>query len=232
MHKKQKVFSTQVFQNDTLYEVQVRNTPQRFFESQKPDRIYYWYNSGKILKNQGGYVQNPLHGSCTMKNTEKKLVAQGSYKSGLRSGEWKFWDSYGNLTFTQEYKKGKKHGTAVYYTLGVIVESKQFKHDMLHGKSIVYTKPPQKIVHTYKKGLCVKTDTLGVPKSKVKPIKDANTSSPTKSKWFAKKDKARYDLMNKENQDKLTVMGRCKKSCKTVWERIQKPFVKKQSDTK
>lgn len=232
LYKKQKTFSVQVFQKDTLYEVQVRNTSKRIFASQKEDRVYYWYNSGTILKNQGGYAQNPLHGKCVIKNTQKKMIAQGEFKNGLRIGEWKFWDAYGNLMYTQEYKKGKKHGTTTLYSQGIKTQTKDFKKDKLHGKSIQYIQPPQKIISTFKHGVCVKTDTIGIQKLKENKTNSTLNKPHKKQSVFSKKEKARYDLLNNDTQEKPTVFVRCKSICNKAWKSITKPFRKKQTDTK
>ena len=222
--KKQKVFAVQVFENDSLYEAQVRAKTKRFFKTEKMDCMYYWFNSGKILRNQGSYVQNPLHGKYIVKNSQKKVVVQGTFCNGLHVGTWKYWDSQGNLLYTQQWKEGEKHGEQVLYSNSKVIAKKRYSHNNLHGKSIVYKDTPIRIVSKYKKGICVNVDTLGIVKPKVKGEKKCPLT------LCKKKEKPRYDLLNTNKSEKLTFCQKCKKTCKTTWGKVKGYF--KKDDTK
>ena len=67
---------------------------------------YNWYNANTNTfgRTEGGNSGNLLHGKYKMYYPNGSLKVDGSYKMGLAEGEWKYWDSKGNLISTVKYK--------------------------------------------------------------------------------------------------------------------------------
>ncbi|HAM97190.1 MAG TPA: hypothetical protein DCQ26_01130 [Marinilabiliales bacterium] len=79
------------------------------------DLTYFWYLNRKILSNKGGIGGQLLDGSFTRYNRQDYLMEQGSFKKGLKWGEWKYWDEMGNLIRIEPYKNGLLDGKVTIY---------------------------------------------------------------------------------------------------------------------
>ena len=52
----------------------------------------------------------------------------GTYKDGMRDGEWAYWFENGQLSDSGKYKEGKMLGVWKYYNeKGVFIEQKTFE---------------------------------------------------------------------------------------------------------
>ena len=104
----------------------------------KIDKMYYWYMSGSIGKNMGGYAGYLLHGEYKTFINDEMLVEKGNFRYGLKEGKWTEWYNNGIIKSLSEYKEGNlnnwmttfnKNGQvldSVYYDEGVITEPKKF----------------------------------------------------------------------------------------------------------
>ena len=81
----------------------------------RSEKFYYWYQSRKIQKTQGGFSGKLLHGSYQEFSGNKQLLRQGFYKKGLPHGEWKFWSDNQHLIKEEQWNKGRLNGQVSLY---------------------------------------------------------------------------------------------------------------------
>ncbi|MFA6400441.1 MAG: hypothetical protein WCX31_02280 [Salinivirgaceae bacterium] len=131
----------------------------------KPDAdyTYYWYTNRKIMSNKGGIGGYVLDGPYTRYNRKDCLMAQGTFRYGLKWGEWKHWDDKGNLLRAEPYKNG-----------------------LVHGKVAVYDFEGKKQILIYKRGIQTNDKKESVPNTveteepvKPKPVVVDSISAPT-----------------------------------------------------
>lgn len=78
--------------------------------SAKSDVVYYWFDSGRINQNVGGYSGHLLQGEYEKTTIGGSLIEQGTFYNGMKTGQWKLWDVSGNLIEVIQWKNGKRHG--------------------------------------------------------------------------------------------------------------------------
>lgn len=81
----------------------------------KLNRTYYWYKNRQIITNQGGVGGNLLDGAYKCFSKTDRLLEEGTFKKGLKTGLWKNWDIDGNLKQTHHYRKGQIRGKSTLY---------------------------------------------------------------------------------------------------------------------
>lgn len=73
--------------------------------------LYVWFRAQKLHTTQGmsdGYL---LNGPFKKYYHSGQIAEQGSYKNGLRIGEWKSWRESGTLIAIYHYSSGSLHGS-------------------------------------------------------------------------------------------------------------------------
>lgn len=93
-----------VYVGDTTLVFSVIPLPEKF--NGNLSRRYYWYTNQQVRSNTGGAYGSLLHGKYRALLNGNRLVAEGSYRMGLRHGVWRTWDSSGSLLSVVRYKKG------------------------------------------------------------------------------------------------------------------------------
>ncbi len=157
--KEIKTREMQVLQNDSLYIVNFIYSDERKKEPNHCiDCFYFWVSNNSIVRNQGAYIENPLHGTCVIMNGNK-VIARGEFENGLKNGIWKHWDENGNLVYTTEWKNGKKHGTKTEYKNNQIFKTSEYKDNTLHGKKITFRDDSVVSEQKYKHGILCDTHT-------------------------------------------------------------------------
>lgn len=68
-----------------------------------------------------------------------KVMAQGKYVNERKDSTWLFYDPFGNISLSEDYRDGVKHGKAIhYYDDGTIAEESNWKEGVKHGTSKSY----------------------------------------------------------------------------------------------
>ncbi len=77
----------------------------------------YYYNNGKP-KQVENYKLGVLHGVREEYSSGGQLFIRSTFSNGNLEGPWLYIDPYDGWVYTKGfYKKGKKHGNWVYYTI-------------------------------------------------------------------------------------------------------------------
>lgn len=127
----------QIHADNHLIETSVLVNTDKKFKINR-DHFYHWLAFDKIQINEGGYSGQLLHGSYMVYNNEGKLVEQGQFTHGLKSGVWYLWDDYGNVQQEVKWKSGARNGKAYYYDAGELTRVENYKNDRLNGKVVIY----------------------------------------------------------------------------------------------
>jgi hypothetical protein len=93
-----------VLSNDSLIVAQILISK---VDNKLSKNHYYWYDNGNIRITQSGIFGYPLHGKYTVYDLEENILLSGSFETGLKNGEWKYWYKNGNLKRVETFKKGE-----------------------------------------------------------------------------------------------------------------------------
>ena len=113
-----------------------------------------------------------LEGHCVSYMEDGRLFMEEDYKDGLRDGQVKYYDAFGNIESIVSYSKGKKQGKLIKYqkmnrpSANPHLEYiENYENGLLQGMTYVYDDTGQKIIEhaRYDDGLCVE-DTVYLPK--------------------------------------------------------------------
>lgn len=74
----------------------------------REDVTYTWYDKGRILETEYGYSGKLLDGLFTVHYKNGQLKCLGRFKLGRKVGQWKFWDTEGEITEVHSYSRGGK----------------------------------------------------------------------------------------------------------------------------
>ena len=114
-----------------------------------------------------------LEGHCVSYMEDGRLFMEEDYKDGLRDGQVKYYDAFGNIESIVSYSKGKKQGKLIKYqkmnrpSANPYLEYiENYENGLLQGMTYVYDDTGQKIIEhaRYDDGLCIE-DTVYLPKS-------------------------------------------------------------------
>ena len=101
--------------------------------------VYYWFKSGKINKNLGGYDGNLLNGRYVVFDENNNMVTEGYFKKGIKHGTWKRWLPKGGILDKQTWKYGQLNGISLLYNKeGTVLQISKYKNGKRHGKYILY----------------------------------------------------------------------------------------------
>lgn len=96
---------------------------------------YYWYFADRININQGGYHGNLLHGPYYVFDENKRMITQGAFLKGLKSGIWKSWYPDGHLRSVIPWKGGMIDGKTIFYNPnGSVYETAEYHSGLLDGE--------------------------------------------------------------------------------------------------
>jgi hypothetical protein len=102
------------------------------------NRTYYWYKNRQIITNQGGVGGNLLDGTYKCFSKTDRLLEEGTFKKGLKTGLWKNWDIDGNLKQTHHYRKGKIRGKSTLYNNDGTVITAKYRNGVPTAKKIPF----------------------------------------------------------------------------------------------
>jgi len=157
--------------------------------------FYYWYDNREIGKNQGGFQGDLLNGAYQAIDRDNKLIHQGNFKKGLRSGIWKKWSVNGNLISVKEYKIGLLNGKVKSFREedGTLRSIERYRNGLKHGKQEEFLSDGSIRVSYFLRG---KEKLPKEKKEKVEKVKPEKSKKAVKNKEKNKKDKS------KEKKDK------------------------------
>ena len=92
--------------SDSIQEIRADILPFKKDPKIKNDRYYFWYMNNVIHSTQGGYNGQLLNGHYISYYRDKNLKEEGSFDRGLKQGEWKTWNTNGDLTSVTNWSDG------------------------------------------------------------------------------------------------------------------------------
>ena len=99
--------------------------------------FYYWYGAHDIKHTRGAFDGKLLHGKFVMFYRNKDLLSKGTFRFGLKDGEWNSWYLGGERKSKEKWRKGSVVGSAYYYwTNGNVRVLRKLNH--LGNGSIIY----------------------------------------------------------------------------------------------
>jgi hypothetical protein len=81
----------------------------------KLGRLYYWQGQNHIRRSVGGYDGRLLHGSYRLTDRQDRLLGGGSFRKGLKTGQWQTWRPDGSLASTSRWRRGRQRGRTILY---------------------------------------------------------------------------------------------------------------------
>ena len=81
--------------DDSIIKANVSDKP--FTEKIAPNCTYYWYYSGIVNHNVGGYSGKLLHDKYQVFDNQQRLRVSGNFQYGVMNGMWVRW--YPTVTF-------------------------------------------------------------------------------------------------------------------------------------
>jgi hypothetical protein len=98
-------------------------------------KLYFWYAPDCIYANRGGFSGYLLHGDYSVYNKNNRMIAQGAFFRGLKTGIWKRWYANGNLAELIVWEYGLLHGSSYFYNPdGSVIRSDKYKSGKLIQK--------------------------------------------------------------------------------------------------
>lgn len=116
---------------DTVYTLEVDTTQYR--PKASPEAWYWSWHQGSLIKRQGGYQGQLLHGAYSQSLRNGALLQEGSYDWGLPNGEWKTWSANGNLKAIETWKRGIRNGKVYYYRSGRVFQRGSYRNGLKDG---------------------------------------------------------------------------------------------------
>jgi antitoxin component YwqK of YwqJK toxin-antitoxin module len=121
-----------------LFKKYFENTEQVYYTGQFKNDIpfgtfIYYYKEGP-KKAEMQYQADPLQVHALTYYIKGALMAEGVYYDKLKDGLWKYYDEKENLSSSENWLKGKKHGEEkVYFPDGKLGEELTWKNDLRDG---------------------------------------------------------------------------------------------------
>jgi antitoxin component YwqK of YwqJK toxin-antitoxin module len=114
---------------------------------------YFWFNSGRIHQNDGGYDGKLLHGEYKVTDLQQRLIIQGNFRMGRKWGTWYTWHTNGKLRSVTRYRPRDGRQTIEEYDAqGNWSRKGYIKNDLFTGRQQERIKDSSFVV-TYKKGI-------------------------------------------------------------------------------
>lgn len=129
------------------------------------DMVYHWFKSQKVMSTQGGASGVLLDGIYEEFYPNSQLKTKGSFKKGIKHGNWRHWSKDGKLQKEIQWRKGKRVKEAIEYdTRGNVVKRKDFSADKTvyyEENKIIKTEKDStevEIIHKYENGQTEKVE--------------------------------------------------------------------------
>ncbi|MBI4646422.1 MAG: hypothetical protein HY738_07470 [Bacteroidia bacterium] len=176
----------------------IANVPARSKTIKTKDFLtYYWYNTGQIKKNTGGYYGNVLDGKYTVFDRDNNMLTDGRFKKGLKHGMWKTWYPKGGLHRSEHWKLGNKTGvSAAFDKTGKLIYKLRYRDGSLHGKCYYYLNGAETITK-YRKGITIPAKEKKIAFFKKTSVNEQQQPDKENGKKFSLKH-----LFKKEKKEK------------------------------
>ena len=84
--------------------------------NQNDKRYYYWYDGTTIQSTQSGFNGHLLDGEYSESQyPQNNILCKGTFKNGLKNGEWLSWHPNGKIKSIENWKYGLLHGEQYTY---------------------------------------------------------------------------------------------------------------------
>jgi hypothetical protein len=104
-HAQEVIQSATSVSADSVYAFSMSHSKQRRVRNEK---MYYSFVNFKITKQAGARAWAYLHGPFENRSyTTNMLYARGTFRKGLKHGEWRTWNVDGTLNTIERWKKGR-----------------------------------------------------------------------------------------------------------------------------
>lgn len=126
----------EICQFSVLDEIQTQN---KF----KKDRIYFWLKSQEIIETQGGAGGRLLHGEFQAFYENKQLSKKGTFKKGLKDGQWIYWNPKGEIIHVENWSNGLRKGDEDFFQQGKLshkIRHKGKKQIIMYPDSVLLFK--------------------------------------------------------------------------------------------
>lgn len=105
----------------------------------KEHKVYFWYKSREVHNSKGMSGGQVLDGEFKKFFKSNQLAEQGYFDMGLKKDRWYTWFENGQTKSITNWKKGLRHGNYKEFdSLGNLVLTGKFKKNEKHGKWINY----------------------------------------------------------------------------------------------
>lgn len=102
---------------------------------------YHWFDANKVWTNVGGYDGFLLNGNFTVKDASGKMIRNGKFKNGLKTGIWIEWYPNGERKILNEWEYGQLDGDVFKWSpKGELISHYVYKNDMKNGKYEIFEK--------------------------------------------------------------------------------------------
>ncbi len=184
--------------------------------------VYHYYRNGELYHTQGGFAGYLLDGEVDVFDREQRLVEQGQYIGGIKTGLWKEWYPNGMLKRISRWRYGLRNGKQENYNeAGEKTSIAYFRKGKLHKKQ--YSIDDGRIFKwtKFRKGKHIKTKIL-TPEEK--------NSEKEKKKRLFKKKKNKADKKSKPREKSKPAKKKESKSSKKKKKDKKKNKDKKKED--
>ena len=89
------------------------------------EKFYFWYKAQGVKSTQGESSGTLLHGDFESFYDNDQLHQKGSFKRGLKCGEWLHWREDGSLIYTEIWSKGQLKVKKWYNNTGRVYRSER-----------------------------------------------------------------------------------------------------------
>ncbi|MBK7484516.1 MAG: hypothetical protein IPI72_17630 [Flavobacteriales bacterium] len=161
------------------------------------DRDYHWVRAGQLNVTQGGMGGSPLHGPYLAYQDNGQLLERGTFRSGLKKGEWRKWSLAGDLVAVEHWRSGQLHGRTLHYSTGNDVpEELLYRRGKLRTQKVKLSLTERKDARAAKRDIRKEKATKRTkgPKAKMKTKKAKRHSVGSGQKEVrTKKDRSKKD---------------------------------------
>jgi hypothetical protein len=184
---------------DELYEINIakRDSSVRanvFSEKKviktRSSLTYYWYAYNHIYYTQGGYDGRLLNGSYACFYPNGNLKQKGTFRSGLKTGEWVQWHANGVIAEISHWDNGTMEGAFnTFDTTGTKTRDCSYRKGKLNGTVFTYINSKLLSMKKYNMGIEI------LPK--IKKVKSTEVNSPSKENSPTSPQKKKNNLLDR-----------------------------------
>lgn len=112
-------------QNGLQYEFSVLDEDKHGVLLYSKEKFYFWYKAQGVKSTQGESSGILLHGEFESFYENDQLHQKGTFKRGLKCGEWMHWREDGSLVYSETWAKGELKAKKWYNQEGILYKSER-----------------------------------------------------------------------------------------------------------